>query len=120
ELQTPEIRAMIGDVTFISATDGNHGRGIAWAARELGQNSIINMPKGSSKERLEAIRNEGAQADIKDLNYDETVRYCETLAKENGYIMVQDTAWEGYDHIPLWIMQGYSSIAKEIIDDIET
>lgn len=119
ELQTPKVRALIGDITFISATDGNHGRGVAWAARELGQKAIIYMPRGSSKERLEAIRNEGAEADIKDMNYDDTVRHCEDLANKKGYVMVQDTAWEGYDAIPLWIMQGYSGIAKEIIDALE-
>lgn len=119
ELQSPEVKKQLGEITFISATDGNHGRGVAWAARELGQKSIIYMPKGSSKSRLQAIRNEGAKADITAFNYDETVRMCAKLADENGWVMVQDTAWEGYDEIPLWIMQGYASIAKEIIDEIE-
>lgn len=119
ELKSDEVKEAIGELTFISATDGNHGRGIAWAARELGQKSIIYLPKGSTKARLEAIRNEGAQAEIKDINYDETVRLCAELAKENGYVMVQDTAWDGYEEIPLWIMQGYAAIAKEIADEME-
>src|SRR5699024_10330845 len=62
ELQSEEVKEQIGNITFISATDGNHGRGVAWAARELGQKSIIYMPKGSSESRLEAIRNEGAES----------------------------------------------------------
>ena len=118
QMQSEETREKIGEITFISATDGNHGRGVAWAARELGQKSIIYMPKGSSLTRLEAIKNEGAQAKITDVNYDETIKICDELAKENDWVMVQDTAWEGYDEIPLWIMQGYSSIAKEIVDEI--
>ncbi|MBY0121844.1 diaminopropionate ammonia-lyase [Bacillus sp. S/N-304-OC-R1] len=118
ELQSPRVKEKLGELTFISATDGNHGRGVAWAARELGQKSVIYLPKGSSSQRLEAIRNEGAEADITQLNYDDTVRLCADLASENGWIMVQDTAWEGYDHIPLWIMQGYASMAKEIVEDI--
>ena len=117
ELKSDEVRAAIGEVTFISATDGNHGRGIAWAARELNQQSIIYLPKGSTEARLKAIRDEGAYAEIKDMNYDETVRLCAKLAREKGYVMVQDTAWDGYEKIPLWIMQGYAAIAKEITDE---
>lgn len=119
EMSSKETKEIVGDVTFISATDGNHGRGVAWAARELGQKSVIYMPKGSSPTRLEAIKNEGATAKITEVNYDETIKICDKLAKENNWIMVQDTAWEGYDKIPLWIMQGYSSIAKEIVEEIE-
>ncbi|MBU8878103.1 diaminopropionate ammonia-lyase [Bacillus sp. FJAT-29790] len=117
-LQSTEIKEKLGELTFITATDGNHGRGIAWAAREIGQKSVIYMPKGSSLQRLTAIRNEGAKADITEVNYDETVRMCADLANENGWIMVQDTAWEGYDDIPLWIMQGYAAMAKEIVEQI--
>ncbi|WNF38714.1 diaminopropionate ammonia-lyase [Bacillaceae bacterium IKA-2] len=112
-------KEQLGDLTFISATDGNHGRGVAWAARELGHKSIIYMPKGSSPHRLEAIRAEGAKADITELNYDDSVRMCAKLREENGWIMVQDTAWEGYDEIPLWIMQGYGAMAKEIVEQLE-
>lgn len=119
ELQLKEVKERIGNITFISATDGNHGRGVAWAARELGQKSIIYMPKGSSESRLEAIRNEGAEAKITNVNYDETIKICASLADENGYVMVQDTAWEGYEEIPLWIMQGYASIAMEITEELE-
>ncbi|ONK23752.1 diaminopropionate ammonia-lyase [Bacillus sp. VT-16-64] len=116
KLKHPSVKERLGDVTFISATDGNHGRGVAWAARELGFKSVIYMPKGSSLQRLEAIRNEGAVADILEGNYDDTVRTCARLAEKNGWVMVQDTAWEGYEEIPLWIMQGYSAMAYEMIE----
>ncbi|WP_231293327.1 diaminopropionate ammonia-lyase [Sporosarcina sp. P33] len=119
ELQSQEVRKQIGDITFISATDGNHGRGIAWAARELGQKSVIYMPKGSLPVRLDALKHEGAYAKITDVNYDETVRICADLAEKNNWVMVQDTAWEGYDEIPLWIMQGYSALAHEMIETFE-
>lgn len=112
-------KEQLGDLTFISATDGNHGRGVAWATRELGHKSIIYMPKGSSIHRLNAIRAEGAKAEITELNYDDSVRMCAKLMEENGWIMVQDTAWEGYDKIPLWIMQGYGAMAKEIVEQLE-
>lgn len=120
ELTSPEVKKKLGNITFITATDGNHGRGVAWAARELGQQSVVYMPKGSSKVRLEAIRNEGAHAEITDVNYDETVKLCAKLAEENGWVIIQDTAWEGYEDIPHWIMQGYAAIALEIIEEIES
>ncbi|CAM3141416.1 diaminopropionate ammonia-lyase [Sporolactobacillus spathodeae] len=101
-------------MTFISATDGNHGRGVAWVTRQFGMNCIIRMPKGSSLERLKAIRAEGADAEITNVNYDDTVRICSRMAIENNYVMIQDTAWPSYEKIPLWIMQGYAGIAKEI------
>lgn len=118
ELKSEEVQKQVGQLTFISATDGNHGKGVAWAARELGQKAIIYLPKGSAETRLQAIENEGAEAKVTDVNYDETVQLCAKLANENGWVMVQDTAWDGYDEIPLWIMQGYATIAKEIIDEL--
>lgn len=120
KLTSPEIKERLGNITFITATDGNHGRGVAWAARELGQQSVVYMPKGSSKARLAAIRKEGAHAGITNVNYDETVKLCARLAEENGWVLIQDTAWEGYEDIPLWIMQGYAAIALEIIEEMET
>ena len=110
---SPEVKKELGDITFISATDGNHGRGVAWTATELRQKSIILMPKGSAKERLENIRAAGAESEITDFNYDDTVRLANKMAEENGYVMVQDTAWEGYEEIPTWIMQGYMTMAYE-------
>src|SRR5699024_5440235 len=101
ELSSPKTIEKIGAMTFISAKDGNHGRGIAWAARELGQRSVIYMPKGTSKARLEAIKREGSLAEITNVNYDETIRICKKLAKKNNWVMVQDTSWKGYDQIPL-------------------
>ncbi|MYL34330.1 diaminopropionate ammonia-lyase [Pontibacillus yanchengensis] len=119
ELKSPETKKVTGEITFISATDGNHGRGIAWAAKELGHHSIIYMPKGSSERRLQAIKGEGAYAEITDFNYDAAVRYSSSLADQNGWVLIQDTAWEGYEKIPQWIMQGYATLAKESIEQIE-
>ena len=116
---SPEIREKLGDVTFVTATDGNHGRGIAWTARQLGQKSVVYMPKGSSSERLENIRAEGADASITEFNYDDAVRLANRHAEEYGWITVQDTAWEGYTDIPLWIMQGYTTMGAEILEQLE-
>ena len=112
-LRSPEIKQKLGEVTFVTATDGNHGRGVAWAAAQLGQKSVVYMPKGSSEERLRNICKEGAQASITDLNYDDAVRLAAEQARKNGWVVVQDTAWDGYYDIPLWIMQGYATSAME-------
>ena len=114
-----EVRARLGDVTFVTATDGNHGRGVAWTANRLGQHSVVYMPKGSAAERLANIRAEGADASITDLNYDDAVRLANRQAEEKGWVMVQDTAWEGYTDIPLWIMQGYTTMGYEIVHQLE-
>lgn len=107
------VRAQLGDITFVTATDGNHGRGVAWTARQLKQHSVVYMPKGSSMERLANIQAEGADASITDMNYDAAVRLANSEAKEKGWVMVQDTAWEGYEDIPCWIMQGYGTMGYE-------
>ena len=113
-----ETKEKIGDITFVTATDGNHGRGVAWTANQLGQKSVVYMPKGSALERLENIRKEGAEAEITDMNYDEAVRLAQKMAEEKGWIVVQDTAWEGYEDIPRWIMQGYTTMGHEIMEQI--
>ena len=113
-----ETKEKIGDITFVTATDGNHGRGVAWTANKLGQKSVVYMPKGSALERLENIRAEGAEAEITDMNYDDAVRLAQKMAEEKGWIVVQDTAWEGYEDIPRWIMQGYTTMGHEIMEQI--
>ncbi len=114
-----EVREKLGQLTFVTATDGNHGRGVAWTANQLGQKSVVYMPKGSAQERLDNIRAEGADASITDMNYDDAVRLADKHAREYGWVMVQDTAWEGYTDIPLWIMQGYTTMGYEIMSQLE-
>ncbi|HEY4600253.1 MAG TPA: diaminopropionate ammonia-lyase [Cerasibacillus sp.] len=108
----------LGELTFISATDGNHGRGVAWAAEQLGHRAIIYLPKGASPLRVDHILRTGAKAYVTDVNYDETVEYCANLAKRNNWVFVQDTAWAGYEKIPQWIMEGYQTVALETVDSL--
>lgn len=117
-LKSEELKKKFGSATFFSATDGNHGRGVAWAANQLGQKAVIIMPKGSTQTRLNHILAENAKAWISDVNYDECVRQAAKLADEENAkgghgVVVQDTAWEGYEKIPAWIMQGYGTMASE-------
>lgn len=117
-LRSKEVKEKLGDITFVTATDGNHGRGVAWAANQLGQKSVVYMPKGSSKIRLENIKKEGAEASITEKNYDETVRFSNEMAEKHGWVVLQDTAWEGYEDIPTWIMQGYGTLVHEAMEQL--
>jgi len=118
KITSQTIKDQLGDVTFATTTDGNHGRGVAWTARQLGQKSVVYMPKGSAIRRFENIRAEGAEVKITEYNYDDTVRMIAEESEENGWIMVQDTAWEGYEDIPTWIMQGYGTMAAEALEQL--
>lgn len=117
-LTDPETREKLGDITFVTATDGNHGRGVAWSASQFGQKSVVYMPKGSALERLENIRAAGADASIVDGNYDDAVRLASRRAEEQGWILVQDTAWPGYEDIPRWIMEGYCTMGLEALEQL--
>ena len=113
-LTSEELKREFGQATFFTATDGNHGRGVAWAANRLGQRAVVHMPKGTTRARLENIAREGAQVDIQELNYDDCVRLAAREAAETPRgVIVQDTAWEGYEEIPSWIMEGYGTMAME-------
>lgn len=118
-LTSDALKEEFGQATFFTATDGNHGRGVAWAANKLGQKAVVLMPKGTTQTRLNNILAEGATATIEEYNYDECVRMANDMAMktENG-IMVQDTAWDGYEEIPAWIMQGYGTMAMEAYDQL--
>ncbi|MCI6320560.1 MAG: diaminopropionate ammonia-lyase, partial [Clostridiales bacterium] len=118
-LTSAAFRQEFGQATFFTATDGNHGRGVAWAANKLGQKAVVHMPKGSSQSRFENIRKEGAQVTIEDVNYDDCVRMAAAEAAQTKHgVVVQDTAWEGYEEIPAWIMQGYGTMAGEAADQL--
>jgi len=112
-------RSQLQGLTFVTATDGNHGRGVAWTARELGCKAVVYLPQGSARERLENIRREGATATITDLNYDDAVRLAQRQAKEQGWIFVQDTSAPGYEDIPRTIMQGYGTMALEAFEAMD-
>ncbi len=117
-LTSEAVRRQLGEITFVTATDGNHGRGVAWTARRLQQKAVVFMPKGSSLTRLANIRAEGAEASIIDGNYDAAVRLAADYAEKYGWVVVQDTAWNGYEEIPAWIMQGYGTMAAEAVEQL--
>lgn len=119
-LTSDQLRNTFGQATFFTATDGNHGRGVAWAANKLGQKCVVRMPKGSTQTRLQNIAKENATVTIEDMNYDDCVRLAAKEAEEaERGIIIQDTAWDGYEEIPTWIMQGYGTLALEADQQME-
>ena len=118
-LTSEAFRQEFGQATFFTATDGNHGRGVAWAANKLGQKAVVHMPKGSAKSRFDNIAKEGAKVTIEEVNYDDCVRMAAAEAAETKHgVVVQDTAWAGYEEIPAWIMQGYGTMANEAAEQL--
>lgn len=119
-LSSEELRKEFGQATFFTATDGNHGRGVAWAAHRLGQKAVVRMPKGTTKTRFDNIAKEGAEVTIEEVNYDDCVRMAAAEAAKTPHgIIVQDTAWDGYEEIPSWIMQGYGTLVLEADHQME-
>ena len=108
--------AHLRDFTVISATDGNHGKGLAAAARSIGCRCVIVLHANVRAEREEAIAAFGAEIVRVQGNYDESVTAAAQLAKANGWHVVSDTSYDGYEEIPRDVMQGYGTIAAEIVE----
>ncbi len=113
ELTSPEFKQKVGDITFASATDGNHGRGVAWSAKAMGFRAVIYVHKFTSQARIRAIESNGAQVVVVDGTYDDAVRQVNEDAQRNGWVVVSDTSWEGYVDVPRWVMQGYTTMFSE-------
>ncbi len=105
---------------FVTATDGNHGRAVAWAAARLGGRAEIFMPKGSQPCRVNAIRAiQNTKVKVLDMNYDQAVLYAFDYANQHGYTAIQDTGFEGYEQVPNWITQGYTTMTKEALAQMQ-
>ena len=100
-------------LTVCCATDGNHGRSVAWGAQQFGCNCEIYIHQKVSPGREKAIAKYGALVNRIDGNYDESVRIAAKVAESNGYTVVSDTSYEGYTDIPKDVMQGYTVMVDE-------
>ncbi|MBR4395164.1 MAG: diaminopropionate ammonia-lyase [Eubacteriaceae bacterium] len=103
---------------FVTATDGNHGKAVAWAASKEGKPAYVFMPKGSAENRVKAIQAFGAVVEVTDSSYDGTVAHARSFAEDNGYALVQDTGMEGYTDIPMDITMGYTTMAWEAAENL--
>ncbi len=104
----------LGTFTFTAATDGNHGRAVAWTAKKLGQKAVIYMPADSARARVEAIEGEGARVVLVEGTFDDCVEKCATDARKNGWQVVSDTAYPGYMDLPKFILLGYTTLFREM------
>ncbi|MEV6699666.1 diaminopropionate ammonia-lyase [Streptomyces sp. NPDC051453] len=107
-----------GPLTLVTATDGNHGRAVARTARLLGQHARVVVPQGVHPQAVAAIVAEGAKVTEVAGAYDEAVRLAAEAAAPADAVLVQDTAWRGYEEIPGWIVEGYSTLCAEIDEQL--
>jgi diaminopropionate ammonia-lyase len=107
-------------ITVISATDGNHGRSVAWGATQFHTNCRIYIHAQVSEHRADAMRNLGAEVVRVDGDYDATVARTRADAKKHGWLIVSDTSWPGYTQPPKDVMAGYGVMAREIVQSYAT
>ena len=105
-------------LSLVAATDGNHGRAVARVARLLGLGAKIFVPGDMAAARREAIASEGAEVIVVDGTYDEAVERSAEEAGERG-LVISDMSWSGYERIPSWVIEGYSTMLWEIDDELE-
>jgi diaminopropionate ammonia-lyase len=101
-----------GEITLVTATDGNHGRAVARVARLRGLAAQILVPAGTAQARVDGIASEGAQVEVVDGSYDEAVRRAAAMA-DDTHVVVSDTSWPGYEDVPRWVVEGYETIFRE-------
>jgi diaminopropionate ammonia-lyase len=114
-LHSPEVRAIAATMTFACATDGNHGRSVAQGAQLMGARAVIFVHSGVSQGRIDAIARFGAKIVRVAGNYDTSVAEAARVAAENAWVVLSDTSWPGYEHIPGLVMQGYTAIVREAL-----
>lgn len=101
-------------VTIEAATDGNHGRAVAWTARQLRLPAVIRVPKGTAESRIGAIEAEGASVHVVDGDYEDAVAAAATAASTPGHLLVQDVAVTGSELVTEWVVDGYGTIFDEL------
>ncbi|WP_410985049.1 diaminopropionate ammonia-lyase [Bacillus cereus] len=104
----------LGQLTFAAATDGNHGKAVAWFSKLINQNAVIYMPSSSSQSRINAIKEEGGKVVLIDGSFDECVKRCNIDSTVNGWQIVSDTSYPGNMENPKNVLLGYTTIYKEI------
>ncbi len=117
-----ELREVIGGAfrpNLVTATDGNHGRAVARTASWFGFGARVFVPEGTAPARISAIESEGAEVVTVRGDYSHAVEAARSWDGEDAWL-VQDTAWPGYTRVPSWIVEGYSTIFREIDHDLES
>ncbi|GEP54301.1 PLP-dependent lyase/thiolase [Reyranella soli] len=113
-----QIGSKRGSLVVACATEGNHGRSVAWAARRFGAQCIIYLHARVSEAREQAIANYGASIRRIVGTYDDAVRQCAVDAEREGWTVISDTSWAGYEEIPRSVMAGYTVLTREIVEQM--
>ena len=119
DIRTGKFADEVAAITLVSATDGNHGRSLAWGCQRFGAPCRIYIHAEVSEGRAAAMRDLGAVVIRIDGDYDESVRLAKTEAEENGWFVVSDTSWPGYTQPPRDVMSGYGVMTQEICDALD-
>lgn len=120
DIRTGRCADMVASITLVSATDGNHGRSLAWGCKRFGAPCRIYIHAEVSEGRAQAMRELGADVVRIDGDYDASVDQCRQEADENGWFVVSDTSWPGYTDPPRDVMSGYGVMVKEIVNAMDT
>lgn len=104
--------------TVSAATEGNHGRAVAWAAGRLGLEAVIFIRAGAAQLRIDRLRKEGARVVLVPGTYEDAVAMCARESAEHGWQVVSDVGYEGYLEVPHWIAEGYSTLFEEIDEQL--
>lgn len=118
ELQSDAVARIAKGMTFGCATDGNHGKSVAAGAQMVGARAVIFVHSGVSDERVSAIARFGANMMRVIGTYDDSVAEAERICHENGWLVVSDTSWPGYERIPGLVMQGYTAMLSEALREL--
>ncbi|WP_085907791.1 diaminopropionate ammonia-lyase [Kiloniella majae] len=120
DLRSGKYASLTKAITLVSATDGNHGRSLAWGAQKFGSECKIYIHAEVSEERAKAMRSYGADVIRIDGDYDDSVRIAKTDAEKNGWFIVSDTSWESYTQPPTDVMAGYGVMTDEITQELSS
>lgn len=108
----------IATQTVACASAGNHGRAVARGAAMFGCGSVVFLPVHTSRHRVEAIQALGADVNLVEGSFDDAVVEAAARADEEGWYVVADTTFPGYRQVPRTIMQGYTVLAREFLDQM--
>lgn len=118
EIRNGDHRDACAKITLVSATDGNHGRSLAWGCQRFGAPCRIYIHAEVSEGRAQAMRDLGAEVIRIDGDYDASVVLAKTEAEQNGWFVVSDTSWEGYTEPPRDVMAGYGVMTREVCETL--
>jgi diaminopropionate ammonia-lyase len=116
EILNGHYREITGSYVFATASSGNHGRSVAAGARLFGNRCVVFLPSFTSDQKEQAIRQRGAEVVRVDGDYDAAVAECRRQSQRNGWTIISDTSWEGYDSVPRSVMRGYCVLAHEALE----